>query len=259
DDSPLYRLSPMAQPKFPLRGPFTRKKLLLCNGLGPEPLQPGHPRNIVISRKNHKHEHKGQAEAESYLLRAFGQRAATLRLNRIEQKMSAIEQRYWEEVQQADRDRQHAGEVDNRKESQRSDLSRNLGDAHDAPDLLRRFSAGKHAAEIGERHIDDVPRSLDSQPDGGQRSDLLGLDIVAVYRPADAENTDAVDIAEIVGDFGELRHRRQRQMLAAAVDAYLQGISGASGTHLLHVGERLDSLSVDGKDDVTDLETGMLR
>src|SRR5436190_12557577 len=97
---------------------FTRKKWLRGNALRPEPLQPGHPVDVVISRENHQHEHKGQTEAESHLLCPLGQRPPAQRLERIEQKMTAIEQGDRKQIQQTDRDREHRRQLEAGQESQ---------------------------------------------------------------------------------------------------------------------------------------------
>ena len=52
-----------------------------------------------------------------YLLGAIRERPAAQRLDRVEQKVTAIEQRDREQVQQPDRDRQHRRQVNQRDEA----------------------------------------------------------------------------------------------------------------------------------------------
>jgi hypothetical protein len=93
DDSKLVQAFPRGATDFPLRGLFTLKKLLSCNGLGPEQV-----RNVVISRKNHEHQDESQTETESKFLGTLGKRASAQRLDCVEQKMPAIEQRNREKI-----------------------------------------------------------------------------------------------------------------------------------------------------------------
>ena len=60
---------------------------------------------IVVGREQHQHQHQREAETETVFLRPLGQRPAAHCLDEVEQKVSAIEQRYRKQVQQADRHR----------------------------------------------------------------------------------------------------------------------------------------------------------
>ena len=106
-------------------------------------------------------------------MRALGQRPAANRLDSIEQKVTAIEQRDREQVQQADRDRQHRGQMDKRGEARARHLAGHLGDADRTAELIGRFPSGEHAADIGQRALDDEPGLLRAAADGRQRPDLL--------------------------------------------------------------------------------------
>ena len=68
--------------------------------------------NVIKCCKNHQHDDDRQADPEPDLLGPFGQRPAADRLDSIEQKVTAIEQRDREQVQKPDRDRQNRGQVD---------------------------------------------------------------------------------------------------------------------------------------------------
>ena len=60
--------------------------------------------DVVIGGKHHQHQHQTQPDAKPHLLGPIRQRPAPNGLNRIEQKMTAIEQRHRKQVQQTDRD-----------------------------------------------------------------------------------------------------------------------------------------------------------
>ena len=62
------------------------------------------PLNVIKGCENHQHQDDRQPNPESDFLRLFGQRPASHRLNTIEQKVTAIEQRDRKQVQKADRD-----------------------------------------------------------------------------------------------------------------------------------------------------------
>src|SRR2546425_10771034 len=59
----------------------------------------GQMQDVVIGGKYHQHEHQAQSDPEPHLLRPLRQGASAHRLDRIEQKMTAIEQRDREKVQ----------------------------------------------------------------------------------------------------------------------------------------------------------------
>ena len=99
--------------------------------------------DVVKGCKNHQHQDDRQPNAEPDLLRPLGQRTAANRLNSIEQKVTAIEQRDREQVQQPDRDRQHGGQVDQGHKASGRHLARNLRDADRPAELVGRFPAGE--------------------------------------------------------------------------------------------------------------------
>ena len=79
--------------------------------------------NVIKGCENHQHDDDGEADPEADLLRALGQRPAAQRLDGVEQKVSAIEQRNREEVQEADRDREDGSEMHQGDESDGRDLT----------------------------------------------------------------------------------------------------------------------------------------
>src|SRR5579871_192049 len=52
--------------------------------------------DVVIGRKHHQHQHKTETDSEPHLLGAFGEWTTANSLHRIEQKVTAIEQRHRE-------------------------------------------------------------------------------------------------------------------------------------------------------------------
>ena len=87
----------------------------------------------------------------------------------------------------------------------RRDLPGNLRDPDRAAELVGGFAADEHAADIGERAVDDEPGFLDAQPDRLRRRDRLVFHVARRHRAADAEDADALDVAEIVLDLLERR------------------------------------------------------
>src|SRR5690606_17959995 len=68
-------------------------------------------RQVVPRRENHQHQHQSKPDSEADLLRSLTQRLPAQGLDRIEQKVSTIEQRNGEEVDQPDADRDHRNQV----------------------------------------------------------------------------------------------------------------------------------------------------
>ena len=52
--------------------------------------------DVVISRKHHQHQHQTETDSEPHFLRPIRQRTPADSLHRIEQKVTAIEQRHRE-------------------------------------------------------------------------------------------------------------------------------------------------------------------
>src|SRR5215831_9917200 len=92
--------------------------------------------NVIHSGKNHQHYDDCKADPEPNLLSTFRQRSPAYRLDRVEQKVSPIEQRHRKQVQQADGDGNHADEVEQGAPSQFGNLSRYPGDPDRTTDLV---------------------------------------------------------------------------------------------------------------------------
>ena len=73
--------------------------------------------DVIKGCKNHQHHNDRQPNPEPDLLGALRKRPAANRLDPIEQKVTAIEQRDREQIQQPDRNRQHRGQMDERDEA----------------------------------------------------------------------------------------------------------------------------------------------
>ena len=67
--------------------------------------------DVVPCREQHQHHDDGKPDAEPDLLGPVAQGAAAQRLDSVEQKVPAIEQRDREQVDQADRHRERFGEL----------------------------------------------------------------------------------------------------------------------------------------------------
>src|ERR1043166_4570603 len=105
----LAPFSPPANRNRPARSPF--RVNALPDGHGSET---GQMKDVVEGGKNHQQQHDREPDAEAVFLCALRQRTSADRLDRIEQKVAAIEQRNREQVEEPDRDRQHRGEMDER-------------------------------------------------------------------------------------------------------------------------------------------------
>src|SRR5712691_6137235 len=121
-----------------------------------------HPPNVIIGREQHQHEHDRKADAEPDLLGAIGQRPATSRLEAVEQKMTAVEQRDREQVEQADRDRDRRRPADENVETEPGCLARHHRNTDRPAELIRGLEADDHAAQVLERAVDDRPALVNS-------------------------------------------------------------------------------------------------
>ena len=84
--------------------------------------------DVVKGCKNHQHHHERQTDPEAHFLGTLRQRLTPHRLDRVEQKVTAVEQRNREQVQQTYRDRKDGRKVHQRDKTDGRDLSRNLRD-----------------------------------------------------------------------------------------------------------------------------------
>src|SRR5215510_15863112 len=91
-DQPLvYRSSPPVG-----SGKNTSQILILANA--PEPAT--HDAQIVPSCEHHEHQHDGQTDTKTNLLRAVAQGLSSHRFDQVEQKVTSIEQRDREKIDQ---------------------------------------------------------------------------------------------------------------------------------------------------------------
>src|SRR5271168_179716 len=145
--------------------------------------------DVIHRGKNHQHYDDCKADPESDLLSAFRQGSPAYRFDEIEQKMTSIEQRNREQVQQADRDGDHADEVQPRTKSQFGDLSGYAEDTDRAANLVGRLAPNEHVPNVGKGGFDDEPRFVRSELDRIDRAHGLHPDIAGLARPRDPEHS----------------------------------------------------------------------
>src|SRR6185295_7620767 len=112
--------------------------------------------------------------------------------------------------------------MDEGRKSQRCHLPGYLRDHDRATELIGRIAPDEDAANIGQRGIDDDPRFLHAKPDGRKRADRLRALLVLCHRAADAQNADALDVAEIILSFLDLRDSLERKTLSGPIDEDFQ-------------------------------------
>src|SRR5262245_1403110 len=78
-------------------------------------------------------------------------------------------------------------------------------------------------------------------------------------RPRDAENANAMHVAEAILGFAERGNGLEGDVDATAVDFERQHLTRAGAHDLLHVGETLDRPSIDGQNQIAWLEPGKFR
>ena len=91
---------------------------------------------VVESCKYHQHNNNREADAKADFLSAFRQWTPARRLDRVEQKVTSVEQRNREQIEEADRHRQHGGEVNQRRKTHGRNLSGYLRDPNRAAKLV---------------------------------------------------------------------------------------------------------------------------
>src|SRR6516165_5367525 len=96
---------------------------------------------IVPGGKQHQAQYQRKSEAQTPFLGPGTERAAAQRLGAVEEQPAAIEQRYGEEIDQAEIDREEDGEVDGVDDAAAEDVPRHLGDPQHAADLVARPDA----------------------------------------------------------------------------------------------------------------------
>src|SRR5215470_7087468 len=83
----------------------------------------GEMKDVIKGCKNHQHEDDCQPDPEPHLLRPLRQRTTANRLDDIEQKVTTIEERDGEQVQQANRNREYGCQMYERREADGRDLA----------------------------------------------------------------------------------------------------------------------------------------
>ena len=105
--------------------------------------------DVVIGGKHHQHEHQTQPYPEPHLLRPIRQRTSPDEFDRVEQKMTTVEQRHRKQVQQPDRYRENRGKMDQRRKTNGGDLAGNLRNPQRTADLVGCLTPCKDAADKG--------------------------------------------------------------------------------------------------------------
>src|SRR5262249_28224349 len=145
-------------------------------------------------------------------------RAAANLFDAVKQKMTAIEQRDRKQVEQADRDRQHRRQLQEREHADREDLAGYLGNPDWTADLIGGLAAHEHPADIAQGPFDNIPRLLRSPHNGTERRNWLIQPLAGVGRTADSEVAGAVGVAELILALLEPGHRGEGHLLIAALD-----------------------------------------
>src|SRR5690242_9632803 len=158
----------------------------------------GQPENVIKGCKNHQHHDDRQPDPEPDFLGPLRQRPAANRLDRVEQKVTAIEQRYREQVQEANRDREHGCEMDQGRKASRRHLAGNLRDPYRPTELIGRLPSNKDAANVGKGSVDHEPGLLRPHDDGAQWPRLLRFDVTRRHRSAYAKHAKTVNVAKVV-------------------------------------------------------------
>ena len=125
--------------------------------------------------------------------------------------------------------------------------------------MIRGLATGDDPADIGQGALDDEPRPLHAQLERVERPDGLKVGVVRRRRPCDAENANAVHVAEAILGLAERGNGLEGDVDATAVDFERQHLTRAGAHDLLHVGETLDRASIDGQNQIAGLEPGNFR
>ena len=142
--------------------------------------------NVVESRKYHQHDARSRARYETRPPGPVPIAAGPERLDSVEQKVTAIEQRDRKQVEETDRDRKHRQQDGSARTNPRSrDLAGYLGDADRATELVGRFAADHDAGDEAERAFDHEPCLLHAELERSQGIDPLSA---ACASTGDAEH-----------------------------------------------------------------------
>src|SRR5580704_16910145 len=106
-------------------------------------------------------------------------------------------------------------------------LARHLRDPDRAAELIGGLAADDNAADIAQRAVDDEPGLLHAHPCRLWRRHRLEFQILSRGRAGNAQNADAMHVAEIVLDLLERRRRLQHELGTLAVNSDSEGLAGA--------------------------------
>src|SRR5690242_16200183 len=250
----LYSLSYALQTTSPAQLSLFPQKVAVRQRSGGGKVQ-----NVVKCCKNHQHHDDRQPDAQPQFLRALRQGPSPQRLDSIEQKVTAVEHGNREQIEQADRYRQHRGQVNKGDEAGRGHLAGNLGDADRPAELVGRLAAGENPTDVRQRAVDQEPGFLRAGHDRFQRTHLAAVDVARRHRAADAEHAEPLHVAEIVLQLAQLRGGSQRHRRAATLDFDGERLAGADADDALHVAEAVDLAAVDRQHEVAGLKAGRRR
>src|SRR5437660_4927235 len=154
--------SPRAQTRcasmyFPSLAPLTPRKV--ATSLRRRPLR-GEMEDVVVSCEDHQHDDDRKSDPKAHLLSALRERFSPYGFDSIKQQVAAIEQRYRKQVEQADRNREHRREAEQRRKAFARHLPRHLGDPNWPAELIGRLATGDDPADVGQGALDDKPRPL---------------------------------------------------------------------------------------------------
>ena len=151
---------------------------------------PSQAQDVVIGGKDHQARDQHEADLEAELLRLVVHGLAANRLHRIVEKMAAIEERDRKEVQQADRNRQNCGKVEQGPKADLGHRPRHLGDPDRSRQLIGGFCPGHQAFEIAAGPRDDIPGLGSRELNRVDKTIMLDVPIFGLALGLDAEDTD---------------------------------------------------------------------
>src|SRR5665213_1667001 len=210
------------------------------------------PGEVVPGREHHEGEHQGESETKTVFLSPIAQRLPSDRLSDIEPQVSAVKDGDWEQVDQAEIDRQHRHEPDQRDHPALRDFAGHAyytdRTAQFIPGAPARYHLAQHLHGAG-RDVPGLLRRVPHRRGGIEAHQLAGLGL-------NAQPRDLVLIAEMVGVGDDLRRRRQRHVLAAALDDDGDRGAGVEADDLLNLFKPRDLGAVDRDEAVARLKPG---
>src|SRR5262245_11481998 len=219
----------------------------------------GQMQDVIKGCKNHQHQDDRQTNPEAEFLRTLRQGPTSYRFDCVEQKVTAIKQWDWKEVQQANRDRKYRRQVDQWGKAGSSDLARYLSDSNRSAELVSCLTTRKHACDVRECTVHHEPSLLRTHNDGAQRRRLLSLDVSWRHGTANAKQPEPVHIAESILYLLELGHRPERYLCVTTLDLDRKRRASADTYNTLHIGKAFDLLAINCQHQVAGFEPGRLR